>query len=51
MNKTIQVTMTLCKCLRCGYKWASKQKRKDIIACARCKTRSWNIPRKKKRGC
>lgn len=30
-----------CKCERCGHKWLAF---KLPVACARCKSRSWNVP-------
>jgi ribosomal protein L37E len=32
------------ECLRCGHKWMSYME--HPIACAKCKTPYWNIPRK-----
>jgi predicted Zn-ribbon and HTH transcriptional regulator len=32
------------ECLRCGHKWMSYLE--HPIACAKCKTPYWNIPRK-----
>jgi len=41
-----QITLTVLKCLRCGYKWIPRQPKKPK-ACAGCNSPYWNKPRRK----
>lgn len=46
MYKLITVKRYRCTCERCNYLWFSDNL---PTACAKCKSRSWNVPKKKKK--
>jgi len=37
-----------CKCIRCEHEWLKRQDT-EPVACPKCKSSLWNIPRKNKR--
>jgi Zn finger protein HypA/HybF involved in hydrogenase expression len=45
-EKTIKIEVSECKCERCGHEWISKTV--NPIACAKCKSPYWKIPRKER---
>jgi len=47
MYKLISVKRYKCNCERCNHNWFSD---KLPIACARCKSRSWNVQKKEKKN-
>ena len=47
MYKKIKIDAYDCMCERCGHEWLAYTKLP--IACANCKTRSWNIKPKKRK--
>jgi Zn finger protein HypA/HybF involved in hydrogenase expression len=47
MYKKIRIDAYNCRCERCNHKWIAYEK--PPIACAKCKTRSWNIKPKNKK--
>lgn len=42
-----QITLTVLKCQRCGYKWIPRQPKKPK-ACAGCNSPYWDKPRRQK---
>jgi predicted Zn-ribbon and HTH transcriptional regulator len=38
-----KVTVSKCKCEKCGYEWTSKSEHPYL--CPHCRTAKWNVPR------
>ena len=41
----IERTVTICKCIKCGYEWEPRQKVEDIKQCPHCRTKHWDKPK------
>ncbi len=43
-GESMEVKITTCKCLRCGYSWTARKP--IVVVCAHCHSPYWALPRR-----